>query len=495
MKITELGLVGLQDELFHRRISSVEVTQAFLDEAQAAEPLNTFTQIDPEQALAQARQADQHEDPADWTLMTGIPVAVKDLFCTKGLRSQAGSRALEGFVPNYESFVTQKLRDAGAVILGKTNMDEFAMGSSSETGDTGAVVSPWRSQGSTSPLTAGGSSGGSAAAVAAGAAPAALGSDTGGSIRQPAAHTGIVGLKPTYGRCSRWGMISFASSLDQAGVFARDVADAALLIDAISGHDPRDATSVPAETSRCLEGLKRPKPKLRIGIPKEYHIFGLSHEIMDLWHKTARMLESWGAELVEISLPHTRYALPAYYIIAPAEASSNLARYDGIRYGHRAESSKGSLESLYEQTRAEGFGMEVKQRILIGTYALSQGYYEEYYLKAQKVRAKVTQDFTHAFLDGVDAILTPTTPEPAFALGQKHDSPISMYLNDIFTVPASLAGLPAVSFPVGLSPEGLPLGMQLIGKPWSEDTILYLAHQVEQASPRLPKPEPFWKTA
>ena len=321
MSLSELGLIGLQDELFHRRISSQEVTQAFLDEAQAAEPLNAFTQIDPEQALDQARQADERSDPADWTMMTGIPVAIKDLFCTQGLRSQAGSKALTGFVPHYESFVTQKLREAGAVILGKTNMDEFAMGSSSETGDTGAVINPWRSQGSASPLTAGGSSGGSAAAVASGAAPAALGSDTGGSIRQPASYTGIVGLKPTYGRCSRWGMISFASSLDQAGVFARDITDAAMLMDAISGHDPRDATSVSAEPAQCLEGLKRTKPNIRIGIPKEYRISGLSQEVLDLWDKTARTLESWGAELVEISLPHTEYALPAYYIIAPAEAS------------------------------------------------------------------------------------------------------------------------------------------------------------------------------
>ena len=476
--------------------TAAELTESHITAAESIAPLNAFTAVTADRARSMAAEADRRLAAGDDSPLLGVPVAVKDLFCTRGERSQACSRILEGFRPAYESFVTSQLWTAGAVLIGKTNMDEFAMGSSTENSAEGPAINPWQKTDSAAPLSPGGSSGGSAVAVATGAVPVALGTDTGGSIRQPAALTGTVGFKPTYGRCSRWGMIAFASSLDQAGPFARCVADAALVQDAISGHDPQDSTSAERPSPGCAAALDASIRGRRIGIPSEYRIDGLPAETLELWERTAGWLREAGAEITEISLPHARYALPAYYVIAPAEASSNLARYDGVRYGHRTPPQPGDdIDAMYERSRAEGFGAEVRRRVLIGTYALSHGYYEAYYLRAQQVRTLVRRDFDTCFAAGIDAILTPTTPTPAFAIGEKIDDPVSMYLNDVFTVTANLAGLPAVSVPAGLSAGGLPLGMQIIGRPWDEAGTLTLAARIEAAADSPGRPGNWWRPA
>jgi aspartyl-tRNA(Asn)/glutamyl-tRNA(Gln) amidotransferase subunit A len=426
--------------------------------------------------------------------MCGLPIGVKDLFCTKGVPSQAASRILQGFLPEYESTVTSQLFDAGAVMLGKLNMDEFAMGSSNETSCYGNVVNPWRRGNDDTALTPGGSSGGSAAAVAADLCLAATGTDTGGSIRQPAAFTGIVGIKPTYGRCSRWGIVAFASSLDQAGPMTKTVRDSAIMLGAMCGHDPKDSTSadlaVP-DFEAMLTGDIRGKV---IGIPKEYRMDGMPAEIEKLWADGTAMLKAAGAEIREISLPHTKYALPAYYVIAPAEASSNLARYDGVRYGHRAKLAQGDgITEMYEKTRAEGFGHEVQRRVMVGTYVLSAGFYDAYYNRARKVRALIKRDFDDVFAAGIDAILTPATPSAAFGLGEMQDAdPVQMYLNDVFTVTVNLAGLPGIAVPAGVDAQGLPLGLQLIGRPWEEGDLLNTAYALEQAAGFVAKPGKWW---
>lgn len=491
-----LGVAELGAKLRAREFSARELTDVCLAAAEAAKPLNAFTDVSAEYAQQMADAADQRLAQGDASPLLGIPVAVKDLFCTKGVRSQASSRILEDFRPPYESTVTEKLWVAGAVLLGKTNMDEFAMGSSTENSADGPTLSPWRRADDSAPLSPGGSSGGSAAAVAARVAPVALGTDTGGSIRQPAALTGTVGLKPTYGRCSRWGIVAFASSLDQAGPITRSVTDAALTLSAIAGHDAKDSTSADQPVPQFADTLSASIKGWKVGIPAEYRIDGISEQVLDMWDQAAEWLRDAGAEIVDISLPHTKYALPAYYVIAPAEASSNLARYDGVRYGRRAELTSGDdVHTMYRKTRAEGFGAEVRRRVLIGTYALSHGYYEAYYLRAQQVRALVRRDFDQCFADGVQAILTPTTPAPAFALGEKVGDPISMYLNDVFTVTANLAGLPGISIPAGQSADGLPLGMQLIGPPWREAEILTLAHHLESAAGVQELPADWWSAA
>jgi aspartyl-tRNA(Asn)/glutamyl-tRNA(Gln) amidotransferase subunit A len=444
------------------------------------ESLNSFVVKTPEIALEQAKASDARRQKGDAGLLDGIPVGVKDLFCTKGVSSTSCSHILDGFEPTYESTVTSNLFNSGAVMLGKTNMDEFAMGSANTHSNYGPVENPWKRQGDDSVLVPGGSSGGSAAATAAGLCMGALGSDTGGSIRQPAAFCGVVGIKPTYGRCSRYGMIAFASSLDQAGVFTRSVEDAALMLEAISGHDVKDSTSVERSVPNFAKAITGDIKGMRIGIPKEYVHEDTPEAISQLWEQGKAWLKEAGAEIVEISLPYTEYALPTYYIIAPAEASSNLARYDGVRYGLRVAPENSSLDDMYELTRSEGFGDEVKRRIMIGTYVLSSGYYDAYYRKAQKVRALIARDFEQAF-ESVDAILTPTTPSPAFGVGENLD-PVTMYLNDVFTVPASLAGLPGISVPAGLSADGLPLGLQLIGRAFEESTICNVARVIEQAA-------------
>jgi aspartyl-tRNA(Asn)/glutamyl-tRNA(Gln) amidotransferase subunit A len=426
--------------------------------------------------------------------MCGIPLGIKDLFCTKGVPSQAGSNILKGFKPEYESTVTAKLFGAGAVMLGKLNMDEFAMGSSNETSCYGNAVNPWQRKGSNVQLTPGGSSGGSAAAVAADLCLAATGTDTGGSIRQPAAFTGIVGIKPTYGRVSRWGIVAFASSLDQAGPMTKSVRDAAIMLGAMAGHDPKDSTSadIPVpDFEAALTGDIRGKV---IGIPKEYRMDGMPDEIEALWQNGIAMMQDAGAVIRDISLPHTKYALPAYYVVAPAEASSNLARYDGVRYGHRATLAQGDgITEMYEKTRAEGFGREVQRRVMIGTYVLSAGFYDAYYNRARKVRALIKRDFEVVFAEGVDAILTPATPSAAFGLGEMKDAdPIKMYLNDVFTVTVNLAGLPGVAVPVGLDAHGLPLGLQLIGRPWEEAPLLNHAYVLERSAGFVAKPEKWW---
>lgn len=482
---------GIGQALRAGDVSPRELAERQIAEAESIAPLNAFTSLAADQALAMADEAASRLAAGDNSPLLGVPVAVKDLFCTRGMRSQACSRILEGFLPAYESTVTRKLWEAGAVLLGKTNMDEFAMGSSTETGADGACVNPWRLKDG-SPLSPGGSSGGSAVAVAAGTVPAALGTDTGGSIRQPASLTGCVGVKPTYGRCSRWGIIAFASSLDQAGPFARSVRDAALVLESISGHDPADSTSAPRPVPEFASAIERSVRGKRIGIPAEYQIDGMPAEARSLWEQAAEWLRGAGVETVEVSLPHTSYALPTYYIIAPAEASSNLARYDGVRYGKRVASESGVVE-MYSRTRGEGFGAEVRRRVLIGTYVLSEGYYDAYYLRAQRVRKLIREDFERCFAEGVDAMLTPTTPGPAFPVGEKTDDPIAMYLNDVFTVTANLAGLPAISVPAGLS-GGLPLGIQLIGRPWEEESMLALAAKIEEAAGPLPQPQRWWKS-
>ncbi len=476
--LTDLTLAAARDLMARGQVSSRELTEAHLAAMEAARGLNAYVVETPERALADADAADARRKRGEAGLLDGIPIGVKDLFCTRGVATTAGSRMLEGFTPTYESTVTANLFRNGAVMLGKTNMDEFAMGSSNENSAFGAVENPWRRQGDNRPMVPGGSSGGSAAAVAARLCLGATASDTGGSIRQPAAFCGVVGLKPTYGRCSRWGMVAFASSLDQAGVMTRTVRDAAIMLRAMAGFDPRDSTSADRPVPDFEQAVGKGVRGLRVGIPKEYTVDGMPAEIGALWAKGRDWLASQGAECVDISLPHTKYALPCYYIVAPAEASSNLARYDGVRYGLRREGA--TLEELYENTRA-GFGAEVRRRVMIGTYVLSAGYYDAYYLKAQRVRALIARDFAEAF-DKVDAILAPTAPSDAFAIGDIVDDPIAMYLNDVFTVPASLAGLPGISVPAGLSDAGLPLGLQVIGRAFDEETVLLAAAALEEAA-------------
>ncbi len=475
----DIGLVEARRRLASRELSAVELTTAHLDAMASARDLNAFITETPDLALAMAKAADARLARGDAGLLEGLPIAIKDLFCTKGVLTTAGSRILDGFFPPYESTVTRKLWQAGAVSLGKTNLDEFAMGSSNMTSYHGPVKNPWTRPSDNAALVPGGSSGGSAAAVSARIALAATGTDTGGSIRQPAAFCGIAGIKPTYGRCSRFGIVAFASSLDQAGAFGRSVEDAALLLQAMAGYDPNDSTSAELSVPDWVGSLVGKVEGLKVGIPAEYRVDTMPAEIEQLWQAGADWLKAEGAEIVEISLPHTKYALPTYYIIAPAEASSNLARYDGMRYGLRVEGE--NLKETYEKTRAAGFGAEVKRRIMIGTYVLSAGYYDAYYLKAQKVRRRIVDDFEQAFRK-VDAILTPTAPSAAFRVGEKMDDPVAMYLNDVFTVPSSLAGLPAMSVPAGLSAEGLPLGLQVIGKPWDEQTVLDAGLALERAA-------------
>jgi aspartyl-tRNA(Asn)/glutamyl-tRNA(Gln) amidotransferase subunit A len=486
-----LTIADARDMLRSGDVTSRAITEDCLAAIEGAGALNAFVTVTADKALAMADAADQRRAGGDDASLLGIPLGIKDVYCTEGVRSQAASRILDGFKPPYESTVTARLWDAGAVMLGKLNMDEFAMGSSTEHSVYGPCVSPWRRAGDTAPITPGGSSGGSAAAVAADLCLGATGTDTGGSIRQPAAFTGTVGIKPTYGRCSRWGIIAYASSLDQAGPFAKTVRDAAILLGAMAGHDPKDSTSadmaVP-DFEAALTGDLRGK---RIGQPKEYRE-GLGAEIDALWTRGADMLRDAGAEVVDISLPHTRYALPTYYIIAPAEASSNLARYDGVRYGHRARLDQGDgITEMYEKTRAEGFGAEVRRRILIGAYVLSAGYYDAYYLQAQKVRTLIRRDFEQAFAT-VDAILAPATPSPAFGLGEMEGDPVQMYLQDVFTITVNLAGLPGVSVPAGLGATGLPLGLQLIGQPWGEAGVLDAALALEQRAGFTVRPERWW---
>jgi len=489
-----LTVAAARDALRKRELSAVDLTMACLTAMDAGDDLNAFVHKTPEIALAQARAADTRLAAGPAPDLCGIPLGIKDLFCTKGVPSQAASNILRGFKPEYESTVTSQLFAAGAVMLGKLNMDEFAMGSSNETSCYGDVVNPWRRTGEDTALTPGGSSGGSASAVAADLCLAATGTDTGGSIRQPAAFTGIVGIKPTYGRVSRWGIVAFASSLDQAGPMTKTVRDAALLLGAMAGHDPKDSTSadlpVP-DFEAALTGDIRGKT---IGIPKEYRMDGMPAEIEALWANGTAMLKDAGATIVDISLPHTKYALPAYYVIAPAEASSNLARYDGVRFGHRAKLAQGDgITEMYEKTRAEGFGKEVQRRVMIGTYVLSAGFYDAYYNRARRVRALIKRDFELAFAAGVDAILTPATPSSAFGLGEMANAdPVEMYLNDVFTVTVNLAGLPGIAVPVGLDAKGLPLGLQLIGKPWAEAELLNHAYVLEQAAGFVAKAPKWW---
>ena len=494
MSANSWTIAAARDALRKGEISAVDLTMSCLTAIDAGDGLNAFVHKTPELALEQARAADVRLKGGDAPAMCGIPLGIKDLFCTKGVPSQAASNILKGFKPEYESTVTSKLFEAGAVMLGKLNMDEFAMGSSNETSCYGNAVNPWQRKGSNVQLTPGGSSGGSAAAVAADLCLAATGTDTGGSIRQPAAFTGIVGIKPTYGRVSRWGIVAFASSLDQAGPMTKSVRDAAIMLQAMAGHDPKDSTSadIPVpDFEAALIGDIRGKV---IGIPKEYRMDGMPAEIEALWQRGIEMLRDAGAEVRDITLPHTKYALPAYYVIAPAEASSNLARYDGVRYGHRAKLSQGDgITEMYEKTRAEGFGAEVQRRIMVGTYVLSAGFYDAYYNRARKVRALIKRDFETVFADGVDAILTPATPSAAFGLGEMADAdPVKMYLNDIFTVTVNLAGLPGISVPVGLDDQGLPLGLQLIGRPWEEAQLLNYAHVLESRAGFVAKAEKWW---
>ncbi len=492
--LNKLTIAEARDALRKGDVTALELTEACLTQIEGAGALNAFVHHTPDLARDQARAADTRIKAGDAPAMCGIPLGIKDLFCTKGVPSQAGSRILQGFKPEYESTVTQNLFDAGAVMLGKLNMDEFAMGSSNETSVYGNAVNPWRRGNDDTALTPGGSSGGSASAVAADLCLAATGTDTGGSIRQPAAFTGITGIKPTYGRCSRWGVVAFASSLDQAGPMTKSVRDAAIMLQAMCSHDPKDSTSVDFPVPDFEAALTDDIKGKVIGIPKEYRMEGMPAEIEQLWADGTAMLKDAGAEIRDISLPHTKYALPAYYVIAPAEASSNLARYDGVRYGHRAKLAQGDgITEMYEKTRAEGFGHEVQRRVMIGTYVLSAGFYDAYYNRARKVRALIKRDFEQAFEAGVDAILTPATPSAAFGLGEMKDAdPVQMYLNDVFTVTVNLAGLPGISVPVGIDKQGLPLGLQLIGRPWEEGDLLNTAYALESAAGFVAKPGKWW---
>ncbi len=489
--LTSLTLAEARDGLTRKSFTALELTDAHLAAIERARVLNAYVLETPEQARAMARKADERIAKGEDRPLNGLPLGVKDLFATEGTRTTACSRILDDFKPPYESTVTRHLftRD-GAVMLGKLNNDEFAMGSSNETSRFGPAVNPWRRQGSDAELVPGGSSGGSASAVAAGLCLGATATDTGGSIRQPAAFTGTVGVKPTYGRCSRWGIVAFASSLDQAGPIARTVRDAAILMRSMAGHDPKDTTSVDRDVPDYEAAVGRSVKGMKIGLPREYRLDGMPAEIEKLWSQGADWLKAAGAELVEVSLPHTKYALPAYYIVAPAEASSNLARYDGVRYGARAGGN--NIVEMYENTRAKGFGAEVRRRIMIGTYVLSAGYYDAYYLRAQKVRTLIKKDFEDCYAAGVDAILTPATPSAAFGVGEKAGTdPIEMYLNDIFTVTANMAGLPGIAVPAGKDAQGLPLGLQLIGRPFDEETLLSLGTVIEQAAGRF-TPEVWW---
>ena len=490
--LNTLGLAEARDALRAGSTTSKELTEACLKAIEGAGALNAFVHHTPEIAMEQAAAADARIAEGDAPAMCGLPIGIKDLFCTKGVPSQAGSRILEGFLPEYESTVSGNLLGSGAVMLGKLNMDEFAMGSSNETSVYGNAINPWKVD--ERQLTPGGSSGGSAAAVAADLCLAATGTDTGGSIRQPAAFTGTVGIKPTYGRCSRWGVVAFASSLDQAGPMTKSVRDAAIMLETMCGYDPKDSTSADLAVPNfevLMTGNIRGK---KIGLPKEYRMDGMPAEIDKLWADGADMLRDAGAEIVDISLPHTKYALPAYYVIAPAEASSNLARYDGVRYGHRATLDAGDgITEMYEKTRAEGFGPEVQRRVMIGTYVLSAGFYDAYYNRARRVRTLIKKDFEDVFAAGVDAILTPATPSSAFGLGEMTDvDPVQMYLNDVFTVTVNMAGLPGISVPVGLDSKGLPMGLQLIGRPWEEGDLLSSAYALEKAAGFVAKPTKWW---
>jgi aspartyl-tRNA(Asn)/glutamyl-tRNA(Gln) amidotransferase subunit A len=488
-ELTAKTIGELRDGFRAGEFSALEIAGSYNEAVAAARVLNAYTVETPEECLSAAAAADKARAGGDLKALSGIPLGIKDLFATKGVDTTAGSRILKGFKPPYESTVSGNLRRAGAGMLGKLNMDEFAMGSSNETSAYGPVISPWRRNGSNVALTPGGSSGGSAAAVAAGIAPGVTGTDTGGSIRQPAAFVGICGIKPTYGRCSRWGVVAFASSLDQAGPMAKTVRDCAILLEAMAGFDPKDSTSLDLPVPNWEAGLSSNLKGKRVGIPKEYRIDGVPGEINALWDQGIEWLKDAGATPVEISLPHTKYALPTYYIIAPAEASSNLARYDGVRYGLRVEGS-GGLDGMYSATREAGFGAEVKRRIMIGTYVLSAGFYDAYFTKAQKVRALIKQDFRKAF-EQCDVILTPTAPSAAFGIGETTD-PLAMYLNDVFAVPASLAGLPAMSVPGGLDGQGLPLGLHLIGNELDEQTVLNAALAIEQRAGFTARPDKWW---
>jgi len=488
--LTKLTIAEARDAMRKGDTTSAEITQACLTAIEGADALGAFVHHTPDMAAEQATAADTRIKAGDAPDMCGIPLGIKDLFCTKGVASQAASGILEGFKPEYESTVTSQLFDAGAVMLGKLNMDEFAMGSSNATSVYGNAVNPWKA--GEKDLTPGGSSGGSAAAVAADLCLAATGTDTGGSIRQPAAFTGITGLKPTYGRVSRWGIVAFASSLDQAGPMTKDVRDAAIMLGAMCGHDPKDSTSADLPVPDFEAALTGDIKGKTIGIPQEYRMDGMPDEIEKLWADGTAMLKDAGAVIKDISLPHTKYALPAYYVIAPAEASSNLARYDGVRFGHRTKLAQGDgITEMYEKTRAEGFGPEVQRRVMVGTYVLSAGFYDAYYNRARRVRALIKRDFDQVFADGVDAILTPATPSAAFGLGEDMD-PIEMYLNDVFTVTVNLAGLPGLAVPAGLDSNGLPLGLQLIGRPWEEAELLNIGYNLEQAAGFVAKPAKWW---
>ena len=492
-ELTKLKIAEARDALRKGDVTSAELTEACLTAIEGAGALNAFVHDTSEIARRQAEVADSRIKNGDAPSMCGIPLGIKDLFCTKGVPSQAGSNILGGFKPEYESTVTTQLFGAGAVMLGKLNMDEFAMGSSNETSCYGNAVNPWRRGNDEDALTPGGSSGGSAAAVSADLCLGATGTDTGGSIRQPAAFTGITGIKPTYGRCSRWGIVAFASSLDQAGPMTKDVRDAAIMLQAMCGHDPKDSTSADLPVPDFEAMLTGDIKGKTIGIPREYRMEGMPEEIEQLWAEGRKMLEDAGARVVDISLPHTKYALPAYYVIAPAEASSNLARYDGVRYGHRAKLAQGDgITEMYEKTRAEGFGDEVKRRVMVGTYVLSAGFYDAYYNRARKVRTLIKKDFEDVFAQGVDAILTPATPSSAFPLGMEVEDPVQMYLNDVFTVTVNLAGLPGISVPAGTDKQGLPLGLQLIGRPWEEGDLLNCAYALEQSAGFVAKPSKWW---
>ncbi|WP_306115925.1 MULTISPECIES: Asp-tRNA(Asn)/Glu-tRNA(Gln) amidotransferase subunit GatA [unclassified Roseovarius] len=493
-ELNKLTIAEARGKLRGGEITSAELTTACLEQIDGAGALGAFVHHTPDLAMEQAKAADARIKSGDAPSMCGIPLGIKDLFCTKGVPSQAASAILNGFKPEYESTVSQNLFDAGSVMLGKLNMDEFAMGSSNETSTYGNAVNPWRRGNEDAALTPGGSSGGSASAVAADLCLGATGTDTGGSIRQPAAFVGITGIKPTYGRCSRWGIVAFASSLDQAGPMTKSVRDAAIMLEAMCGHDPKDSTSAELPVPDFEAMLTGDIKGKVIGIPREYRMEGMPEEIEKLWADGTDMLRDAGAEIRDISLPHTKYALPAYYVIAPAEASSNLARYDGVRYGHRAKLAQGDgVTEMYEKTRAEGFGPEVQRRVMIGTYVLSAGFYDAYYNRARKVRALIKKDFEDVFAEGVDAILTPATPSSAFGLGEMADAdPVQMYLNDVFTVTVNLAGLPGISVPAGLDKRGLPLGLQLIGRPWEEGDLLNCAYALEGAAGFVAKPEKWW---
>ena len=476
--MTDLGVIETLEGLQSKEFSSEEVVSEYLKLIQSDSKLNAYIHFNGEKSLLEAKKSDQRRANNNSLPLDGLPIAVKDIFCVEGEKTSACSKILENFIPDYESTVTSKLWQAGGIYIGKTSMDEFAMGSSNETSYFGEVINPWSGDGDA--LVPGGSSGGSASAVAAKMAPIALGTDTGGSIRQPASFCGAVGIKPTYGRCSRWGIIAFASSLDQAGPITRSVKDSAVILQNMAGFDTMDSTSADIKVPDFINSCSKPIKGMKIGIPEEYRLDGLANDVQNVWELGIKWLKEAGAEIIDVTLPHTKYALPTYYIVAPAEASANLARYDGVKYGYRSENIK-DLEDMYSQTRAEGFGAEVKRRILIGTYVLSAGYYDAYYLRAQKVRTKIVEDFTMAF-NKCDAILTPTTPTGAFKIGEKNIDPVTMYMNDVFTVPASLAGLPAISIPSGLDAKGCPLGLQLIGKGFDEETIFSIGSIIEESA-------------